>query len=360
MGEEEEDSCEKSGPVFRDIRRYYCEYCGICRSKKSIITSHIHSHHKGEMEAAMARGVEEKEGAKVYTCDECGVTFMKPAHLKQHMQGHLLERPFKCSIEDCPASYRRKDHLARHFLQHQGKIFSCPVDGCNKSFAYQGNMKRHVIDIHNDELPSTSGEFKSPKQHVCPEVGCGKVFNFASKLRKHEDSHVKLETLEAFCCECMKYFSNADSLKEHMQLDHQLVNCEICGTRQLRKNIQRHLCTHEKKNSADSEVFRCDVEGCLCVFSTKSNLRQHVKAVHLEVRPFVCGYKDCGKKFAYKHVRDKHEKTGCHVYTPGDFEESDEQFRSRPRGGRKTKCPTIESLLRKRVTLPGELDFLSE
>ncbi|KAI6698529.1 hypothetical protein NL676_018648 [Syzygium grande] len=210
-----------------------------------------------------------------------------------------FERPFKCSIEDCPASYR-KDHLARHFLQHKGKIFSCPVDGCNR----------------------------------------------------HEDSHgnslnyeVKLEILEAFCCECMKYFSNVDYPKEHMQSAHQLVNCDICGTKQLRKNIQWHLRTHEKKDSADSGAFRCDAEHCLFVFSTKSNLRQHVKAVHLEVRPFVCSYKDCGKKFAYKHMRDHHKKTGCHVYTPGDFEESDEQFRSRPRGGRKRKFRRSRSSL---------------
>jgi len=33
-------------PKFRDIRRYFCQYCGICRSKKTLITSHINSHHK--------------------------------------------------------------------------------------------------------------------------------------------------------------------------------------------------------------------------------------------------------------------------------------------------------------------------
>jgi hypothetical protein len=33
-------------PIFRDTRRYFCEYCGICRSKKSLISSHILTHHK--------------------------------------------------------------------------------------------------------------------------------------------------------------------------------------------------------------------------------------------------------------------------------------------------------------------------
>ena len=33
-------------PKFRDIRRYFCEFCGICRSKKTLITSHMNSHHK--------------------------------------------------------------------------------------------------------------------------------------------------------------------------------------------------------------------------------------------------------------------------------------------------------------------------
>ncbi|KAI3982345.1 hypothetical protein MKX01_037878 [Papaver californicum] len=71
----------------RDIRRFYC---GICRSKKSLIASHLQTHHKEEIEN---KGIDEKEEAKPNnsTCEECGASFKKPAHLKQHTQSHSLE-----------------------------------------------------------------------------------------------------------------------------------------------------------------------------------------------------------------------------------------------------------------------------
>ena len=102
----------------------------------------------------------------------------------------LLQRPYVCSVEDCPSSYRRKDHLTRHLLVHKGKLFKCPIENCKREFSIQSNMKRHVKKQHNEDNPSTSSECE--KQFVCQEVGCGKAFRFESKLLKHEDSHGKL------------------------------------------------------------------------------------------------------------------------------------------------------------------------
>uniref|UniRef100_A0A2P2JD83 Zinc finger protein n=1 Tax=Rhizophora mucronata TaxID=61149 RepID=A0A2P2JD83_RHIMU len=215
-------------------------------------------------------------------------------------------------------------------------------------------MKRHLKRLHGQDSPSVN--VKDQKQYVCQEVGCGKVFRYPSKLKNHEDSHVKLESVEAICLEpgCFKHFSNDQCLKAHIKSCHQYITCEICGTKQLKKNIKRHLRAHEAGGSS-TEWIKCHVKNCCHTYSNKTNLNKHVKAVHLEVRPFACGFAGCGARFAYKHVRDKHEKSGCHIYTPGDFEESDEQFRLRLRGGRKRKCPTVEMLVRKRVTPPTEL-----
>ena len=64
-------------------------------------------------------------------------------------------------------------------------------------------MTRHVKEFHDEESsPSDVG----PKQYVCPEVGCGKVFKFASKLQKHEESHGKFFYLSISFRLCNKNF----------------------------------------------------------------------------------------------------------------------------------------------------------
>ncbi|KAI3755748.1 hypothetical protein L1987_55554 [Smallanthus sonchifolius] len=283
-----------------------------------------------------------------------------PEKLHQVSLNHAFscERPFTCPIKDCNSSYRRKDHLNRHLIQHQGKIFECPFENCKSKFSIQGNMTRHMKEIHDDSEDNTDGT-NNHKQYTCSEPGCGKAFKYASKLKTHEESHVRLETIEAFCGEpgCMKYFTNDQCLKIHIQTCHQHIICEICGSKQLKKNIKRHLRAHEEVVS--KERIKCSFDGCDLTFSTGSNLKQHIKATHFQEKPFVCSISGCGMRFSFKHVKDNHEKSGKHVYTVGDFVEADDEFGSRPRGGVKRKLPAmIDTLMRKRILPLGVSDHI--
>lgn len=40
--------------------------------------------------------------------------------------------------------------------------------------------------VHNKDL---GAKVQGEQKHICPEVGCGKVFKYASKLKRHADSH---------------------------------------------------------------------------------------------------------------------------------------------------------------------------
>ncbi|EPS65995.1 hypothetical protein M569_08782, partial [Genlisea aurea] len=349
MGNEGEGRREA---IFKDIRRYYCDYCGISRSKKALITAHVLAQHPEEVKKQQDCSEGEDCFEKSNTCESCGMSFRKPAHLKQHMLSHSLmnskmreapfleldqyqagdclgssikfslttldkrfERPFICPLKDCNSSFRRNDHLKRHVLQHEGKTFECPTEGCKSRFTTQGNMTRHLKEFHGEGLPRD--ETRKTTEHKCGEEGCGKVFKYSSRLRKHENSHVKLHCVEAMCTEpdCMKYFSNEKCLQAHIQSSHRYITCEKCGSRQLKQNIKRHMRSHESSDPSSPRRIECSFPECSLTFSTKSNLNQHIKAVHLETRRFKCSVPDCDMRFAFKHVRDKHEKSELHTYT---------------------------------------------
>lgn len=76
-----------------------------------------------------------------------------------------------------------------------------------------------------------------------------------------------LQSSETFCGDpgCMKPFASVECLRAHMRSCHQYVNCEVCGSKHLRKNYKRHLQTHDEHLPT---TLKCSFEGCNHSFTT--------------------------------------------------------------------------------------------
>jgi general transcription factor IIIA len=239
-------------------------------------------------------------------------------------------------------------------VKHEGKLFVCPKEDCKLQLSSMSNLKRHVKrhGERGESWQSLNLQSREVKNYPCPKPCCGKVFKSPSRLVKHLDDVHSTTYVQVVCCEpgCLKYFTNAEALREHVQQNHSRICCEVCGSQQLKKQIKRHMRIHESQTCV--ERIKCHFDNCLHSFTRKSNLNQHIRAVHLGLRPFKCRFHECEMSFSHKAVRDNHEKTGRHCYVQGDFLEEDAAFQSRPRGGRKRKMFTINTLLKKRVACP--------
>ncbi|GLJ19076.1 hypothetical protein SUGI_0342660 [Cryptomeria japonica] len=394
---------ETNGFKVRELRSYCCTLCGLVRSKRKLLQTHIILEHSGEMNTTgeMDKFIEKRrseDDQRGYSCQICGVLRSKRKLLKLHMfSSHGPEAlksdnrfaskgPGKhslCICNICGMSFAKLSHLQQHKISHSAleglrHLALLSTSLClNLSHALPFNFRDHLLarlmlstlsnlkrhlNRHRERGNSWHSQSvkskETTKKHICPDRFCDKAFKYPSKLAKHlEDVHSTKYT-EIICCEpgCLKYFTNAEALKEHLRQAHNRICCEVCGSQQLKKQIKRHMRIHENKTCVKS--IACPYERCLHSYTTKSNLRQHIKSVHLELKPFKCQFGGCGMTFAHKSARDRHEMSGTHCYVQGDFIEEDAAFQSRPRGGRKRKAFTTDSIFRKRVAGPDQSTVL--
>ncbi|KAH9326240.1 hypothetical protein KI387_006418, partial [Taxus chinensis] len=237
--------------------------------------------------------------------------FMPSPHSRISIQ---YQRSFVCPVDGCVCSYKRQDHLNRHLLKHEGVLLLCPKEDCKLQLSTLSNLKRH-LKRHRERGESWQSQdvkSKETMKHSCPEPYCKKAFKYPSKLAKHLDDVHSTTYTEVICCEpgCLKYFTNAEALKEHLRHNHNRVCCEICGSQQFKNQIKRHMRIHENQTCVKS--IACPYERCLHSYTRKSNLNQHTQSAHLGLKPFKCG--ECGKAYAHKSSRDRHEMSGAHCY----------------------------------------------
>ncbi|KAI5635946.1 zinc-finger double domain-containing protein [Phthorimaea operculella] len=152
------------------------QFCGVCgksfRTERSV-RIHAQRAHGGQP------GVKKPSQPKIKknsVCEICGKKYVCNAALKDHMNIHTGERPYKCQY--CWKTFTTRLYLQLHIRIHTGeRPYQCPV--CPKAFTNQAALLRHDR-VHTGVKP-----------YVCPE--CGKAFTQSNSMKLHYQTvHLKM------------------------------------------------------------------------------------------------------------------------------------------------------------------------
>lgn len=106
------------------------------------------------------------------------------------------------------------------------------------------------------------------------------------------------------CLKCSKVFRTKQSLDKHFSENHanRYKFCPICELLVLKKNLARHLYTHE-----NLKIYEC--QKCSMTYKTKYHLDRHNNIVHSGKNNICCV---CGKAFTRKerlltHIQNFHQ-----------------------------------------------------
>ncbi|XP_011154734.1 uncharacterized protein LOC105192357 isoform X2 [Harpegnathos saltator] len=240
--------------------------------------------------------------------------------LVQNDGDQLLELLQDCQIteqESDFASSSKLDGDCSNVLQDNDKIADCP-EGKPDFFAYVEPGALLKEDMSNERGTADSGnslytdlminnDMSVSNGSVSDEsrVGTSKEAKKPEKSEKPEKS--KSSPKKYQCSVCKKAFSTAYNYKQHIGIhftDQQKFHCKECGVSFAWKStLNKHIASTHSSNWPPK--FVCDI--CPRVYSTLSQVNEHVKRDHLKQRNHVCDH--CGKSFFKSFDLKTHSRT---------------------------------------------------
>ena len=311
--------------------RFHCESCDFKTDYKRNLKPHVQVQHKGMQVSNLVSSTNDssmgmlpglnpgpfpatKSGREVgpldVECESCGSVMTcstYPVHMKKTHGVTTQTWLRQCFWCDMSLSMLTLQRHAR-FYHFWGK-FSCKESHCNFKGDFATELVEHINCVHKGEVDAK-----------CPECKKGWSVNEIENhykecvTKRFREERRKLNTANACCETCGKFFKNRKGYREHKRkhLREQAAakgdkdegnlyyHCDKCSKRFTSRYGLRQHFTQEHD---ESSKFPCPT--CGVVFDIKRKLNAHERAVHSTDERYQC--KHCRRRFGNLNVLKIHE-----------------------------------------------------
>ncbi|BFF92444.1 zinc finger protein 600 [Drosophila madeirensis] len=195
---------------------------------------------------------------KKFCCKQCNRRFATHSHLKYHLNNHVSNSKYSCSI--CRKKFKQPNVLQRHMRIHNNEQHAC--QHCHKVFRSLSTLKDHLVAHTDHGFP-----------YKC-EI-CAKPFQNKANLKQHRLKHDQNSSRHK-CKVCQKSFLRQSTLRLHMKRHSKRERqpCPLCGKSYNDADaLARHLRQHKT-----AERYRCTQ--CEVTVNRRDNMHRHLRSMH--------------------------------------------------------------------------------
>lgn len=198
---------------------FVCRRCTIFFRTRKLCKEHNLQHHRRKAPTAPAIGDDKlkqrqrrsSSNKDPFICDLCQKLFKQKALLRSHMNTHLTEPQFFCTV--CPYASKRNNDLKKHLAMHHNpdrivkqRMRKRKCDECEEVLSGKKAFKLHMKEKH---LPMKKCRVSRRACEKCEEVLEGvKAYRLHMKQKHSEANNIRCET-------CHRKFKTNFRLKKH-------------------------------------------------------------------------------------------------------------------------------------------------
>lgn len=178
-------------------------------------------------------------------------------------------RPYRCVHQGCVAAFTIQHNLILHYKAvHQSEL---PTFAVNEE---EEQMEEEKNNENEEENDTPDGEASEVTEFRCQVKDCSRIFQAVTDLLQH---YLQLHKLSLDKAGVMMSSMNLG----RFQCDQP--DCVVTFTG-FWKYVNHIDTEHKKVKLSRTEpvdgMFQCEVEGCSCVYTTRSNLLRHIMKKH--------------------------------------------------------------------------------